>query len=479
MADEKLPTRSENFSEWYNQLVLKAEMADYAPVRGCMVVRPYGWTLWENMQAGLDRRLKETGHTNAAFPILIPLSFFDKENEHVEGFAPELAVVTHGGGEKLEEPLAVRHTSETIIGYMYAKWIKSWRDLPVLINVWGSVLRWELRTKLFLRTSEFYWQEGHTAHATKDEALEEMYRILDIYADFAINEAAIPVIKGRKSETERFAGAQITTSIEGMMQDKRALQSATSHYFGQNFARAFDIQYLDKNNTLQFCETTSWGLSTRMIGAIIMVHGDDQGLILPPRIAPIQAVIVPIYKNDAEKTRVMEIADRLFKELKLANIRLKMDDREEVTPGFKYNDWELRGVPLRIEIGPKDLEKGSVALARRDLPGREGKSFVPQTALAANVSRLLTEIQSSLLARATSFRDANIHDPATYDELKQVVQDGWAFSWWCESKECETKVKEDTKATTRNIPLDQPGGIGKCIVCGEKADKKVYFAKAY
>jgi prolyl-tRNA synthetase len=479
MADEKLPTRSENFSEWYNQLVLRAEMADYAPVRGCMVVRPYGWTLWENMQAALDRRLKETGHTNAAFPILIPLSFFDKEKEHVEGFAPELAVVTHGGGEKLEEPLAVRPTSETIIGYMYAKWIKSWRDLPVLINVWGSVLRWELRTKLFLRTSEFYWQEGHTAHASKDEALEEMYRILDIYADFAINEAAIPVIKGRKSETERFAGAQITTSIEGMMQDKRALQSATSHYFGQNFARAFDIQYLDKNNTLQFCETTSWGLSTRMIGAIIMVHGDDQGLILPPRIAPIQAVIVPIYKNDAEKTRVMEIADRLFKELKLANIRLKIDDREEVTPGFKYNDWELRGVPLRIEIGPKDLEKGSVALARRDLPGREGKSFVPQTALAANVSRLLTEIQSSLLARAAAFRDANIHDPATYDELKQVVQDGWAFSWWCESKECETKVKEDTKATTRNIPLDQPGGTGKCIVCGEKADKKVYFAKAY
>jgi prolyl-tRNA synthetase len=479
MADEKLPTRSENFSEWYNQLVLKAEMADYAPVRGCMVVRPYGWTLWENMQAALDRRLKETGHVNAAFPILIPLSFFEKEKEHVEGFAPELAVVTHGGGEKLEEPLAVRPTSETIIGYMYAKWIKSWRDLPVLINVWGSVLRWELRTKLFLRTAEFYWQEGHTAHATKDEALEEMYRILDIYADFAINEAAIPVIKGRKSETERFAGAQITTSIEGMMQDKRALQSATSHYFGQNFAKAFEIQYLDKNNSLQFCETTSWGLSTRMIGAIIMVHGDDQGLILPPRIAPIQVVIVPIYKNDAEKTKVMEVAERIFKELKQAGLRIKMDDREEVTPGFKYNDWELRGVPLRIEIGPKDLEKGSVALARRDIPGREGKSFVPQTSLPDTVSRLLTEIQGSMLARATKFRDANIFQPNTYEELKQVVQDGWAFSWWCERKECEAKVKEDTKATTRNIPLDQPAGSGKCIVCGEKADKKVYFARAY
>jgi prolyl-tRNA synthetase len=479
MADEKLPTRSENFSEWYNQLVLRSEMADYAPVRGCMVVRPYGWTLWENMQAGLDRRLKETGHVNAAFPILIPLSFFEKEKEHVEGFAPELAVVTHGGGEKLEEPLAVRPTSETIIGYMYAKWIKSWRDLPVLINVWGSVLRWELRTKLFLRTAEFYWQEGHTAHGTKEEALEEMYRILDIYADFAINEAAIPVIKGRKSETERFAGAQITTSIEGMMQDKRALQSATSHYFGQNFAKAFNIQYLDKNNTLQFCETTSWGLSTRMIGGIIMVHGDDQGLILPPRIAPTQVVMVPIYKNDNEKTKVMESADRIFKELRLANIRVKMDDREEVTPGYKYNDWELRGVPLRIEIGPKDLEKGSVALARRDIPGRDGKSFVPQTGLATIVSGLLTEIQSSLLKQATAFRDANIHEPGTYDELKQVVQDGWAFAWWCESKECEARVKEDTKATTRNIPLDQPDGIGKCIVCGEKANKKVYFARAY
>jgi prolyl-tRNA synthetase len=454
-------------------------MADYAPVRGCMVVRPYGWTLWENMQAALDRRLRDTGHVNAAFPILIPLSFFEKEKEHVEGFAPELAVVTHGGGEKLEEPLAVRPTSETIIGYMYAKWIKSWRDLPVLINVWGSVLRWELRTKLFLRTAEFYWQEGHTAHATKDEALEEMYRILDIYADFAINEAAIPVIKGRKSETERFAGAQITTSIEGMMQDKRALQSATSHYFGQNFAKAFEIQYLDKNNSLQFCETTSWGLSTRMIGAIIMVHGDDQGLILPPRIAPIQVVIVPIYKNDAEKTKVMEVAERIFKELKQAGFRIKMDDREEVTPGFKYNDWELRGVPLRIEIGPKDLEKGSVALARRDIPGRDGKSFVPQTSLPDTVSRLLTEIQGSMLARATKFRDANIFQPNTYEELKHVVQDGWAFSWWCERKECEAKVKEDTKATTRNIPLDQPAGTGKCIVCGEKADKKVYFAKAY
>jgi prolyl-tRNA synthetase len=479
MPEERLPTRSDNFSEWYNQLVLKAELADYAPVRGCMVVRPYGWALWENMTSALDGRFKATGHMNAAFPTLIPMSFFEKEKEHVEGFSPELAVVTHGGGVKLEEPLVVRPTSETIIGYMYSKWIKSWRDLPVLINQWGSVVRWELRTKLFLRTAEFYWQEGHTAHVSKEEALEETYRILDIYADFAINEVAVPVIKGRKSETEKFAGAIMSTSIEGMMQDKRALQSATSHYFGQNFAKAFNIQYLDTNNTLQFCETTSWGLSTRMIGAMIMVHGDDQGLVMPPRVAPTQVVMIPIYKNDAEKAKIMEAAVRIFKSLKAAGLRIKLDDREEVTPGFKYNDWEMRGVPLRVEVGPRDVEKGSVALARRDMPGKDGKSIVSQDNLASTVAALLTEIQSSLLSRATAFRDANIHDPKTYDELKHVVQDGWAFSWWCGSKDCEAKVKEDTKASTRNIPLDQPGGTGKCIVCGEKADTKVYFARAY
>jgi prolyl-tRNA synthetase len=479
MAEEKLPTRAENFAEWYNQLVLKADLADYAPVRGCMVVKPYGWTLWENMTAALDKEFKATGHVNAAFPTLIPMSFFEKEKAHVEGFSPELAVVTHGGGEKLEEPLVVRPTSETIIGYMYAKWIKSWRDLPVLINQWGSVLRWELRTKLFLRTAEFYWQEGHTAHATAEEAKEEMFRILDIYANFAINECAVPVFKGQKSETERFAGAQITTSIEGMMQDKRALQSATSHYFGQNFAKAFEIQFVDQNNTLQFCETTSWGLSTRMIGAIIMTHGDDQGLVLPPRLAPIQAVIVPIFKTDEEKSRVMEVADRIFKELKAAGIRIKMDDRDNVSSGFKFNDWEMRGVPVRVEIGPKDVEKNSVALARRDKPGREGKSFVPQAGLTEAVSQLLVDIQASLLKRATEYRDANIHDPKDYEELKKVVQDGWALSYWCESKACEAKVKEDTKATTRNIPFEQPDHEGTCIVCGAKSKRKVYFAKAY
>jgi len=479
-STRRFPTRAEDFAEWYNQLVVRADLADYAPVRGCMVVKPYGWALWENITSWLDAEFKKTGHVNAAFPTLIPLSFFEKEKEHVEGFSPQLAVVTHGGGEKLEEPLVVRPTSETIIGYMYSKWVKSWRDLPILIVQWGSVLRWEIRTKLFLRTAEFYWHEGHTAHATRDEALEETYRILDIYEKFCREEAAIPVIKGVKSESERFAGAQITTSIEAMMWDKRALQSGTSHYFGQNFAKAFNIQYLDQNNTLQFCETTSWAISSRIIGAIIMVHGDDQGLVFPPRLAPIQAVIVPIYKNDAEKSKVMEAANRIFKELKEAGIRLKMDDRDNVSSGYKFNDWEMRGVPLRIEIGPKDVEKGSVALARRDMPGKAGKSFVQQAGLAATVNLLLSEIQDSLLKRATEFRDSNIHDPGDYEEFKKVLEDGWAFSYWCESAECEAKVKEDTKATTRNIPLEgQPGKPGKCIVCGEKAEKKIHFAKAY
>jgi len=485
MAEEKLPARAEDFAEWYNQLVVKADLADYAPVRGCMVVKPYGWTLWENITSWLDAQFKATGHVNAAFPTLIPMSFFEKEKEHVEGFSPELAVVTHGGGEKLEEPLVVRPTSETIIGYMYSKWIKSWRDLPILIVQWGSVLRWEMRTKLFLRTAEFYWHEGHTAHATTEEAKEEMYRILDIYEKFSLEEGAVPVIKGTKSDSERFAGAQITTAIEAMMWDKRALQSGTSHYFGQNFAKAFDIQYLDQNNTLQYCETTSWAISSRMIGAIIMVHGDDQGLRLPPRIAPIQVVLVPIYKNLDEKSKVMEVANKVFSELKAAGIRIKMDDREEVTPGFKYNDWEMRGVPLRVEIGPKDVEKGSVALARRDVLGRDpvtgasGKSFVSQTNLAQTVSQLLSDIQDSMLKQATEYRDANIHDPKDYNGLKEVVKDGWAFSWWCGSRECEAKVKEDAKATTRVVPFEQPGGSGKCIVCEEKAEKKVYFARAY
>ena len=341
MAEEKLTPQKENFSEWYNQVVQRADLADYSPVRGCMVVKPYGWALWENIKADLDRRFKETGHVNAAFPMLIPMSFFEKEKDHVEGFSPELAVVTHGGGQELEEPLAVRPTSETIIGYMYAKWIKSWRDLPVKINQWANVMRWEMRPRLFLRTAEFYWQEGHTAHATYEEAQEETLQMLDVYASFARDVAAIPVLKGVKSETEKFPGAVNTYSIEAMMGDTKALQAGTSHNLGQNFAKAFDIKYLSPNNTLEYCWTTSWGVSTRLIGAIIMAHGDDNGLILPPRLAPYQIVIVPIFKNDAEKTVVMECVDKVMAQLK--EFRVKLDDRTELTPGFKYHEWELRG----------------------------------------------------------------------------------------------------------------------------------------
>jgi prolyl-tRNA synthetase len=477
MNNDKLPSRQENFADWYNQLVLKSELADYAPVRGCMVVRPYGWTLWENIQQALDRRFKATGHLNAAFPLLIPMSFLEKEKEHVEGFSPELAVVTIGGGEKLEEPLVVRPTSETVIGAMYAKWIKSYRDLPVLINQWGNVVRWEMRTKLFLRTLEFYWQEGHTAHATSEEAEAETRRMLDVYTDFAINDAAVPVIPGRKSETEKFAGAVRSYTIEAMMGDTRALQSGTSHFLGQNFAKAFDIQFLDWNNTLQYCWTTSWGLSTRFIGAIIMTHGDDQGLVLPPKLAPIQIVIVPIYKNDAEKNLVLGVVEQVKNEL--SNFRIRVDDREELTPGYKFNDWELKGVPLRIEIGPKDIEKGTVAFARRDIPGKPGKSFVSRTQLEGQVAEILQTIQASLYDRALSFQQENIHDPRDLDELKSVVQNGWALSWWCGSNECELKVKEDTKASTRCIPLDQPKGEGTCIVCGSTASEKVIFARSY
>jgi len=477
MSEDKLPSQTEDFAEWYNQLVLKAELADYAPVRGCMVVRPYGWALWENIQAALDKRFKATGHVNAAFPLFIPMSFLEREKAHVEGFSPELAIVTIGGGEKLEEPLVVRPTSETVIGYMYSKWIKSYRDLPVLINQWGNVVRWELRTKLFLRTLEFYWQEGHTAHATEQEAREETMRMLGVYADFAIKEGAVPVIQGVKSENEKFAGAVQSTSIEAMMGDTRALQAGTSHFLGQNFAKAFNIQYLDTNNTLQYAWTTSWGLSTRFVGAIIMTHGDDQGLILPPRLAPIQIVLIPIYKNDAERSVVMPVVERIKAEL--SEFRLKVDDRTEVTPGFKFNDWEMRGVPLRIEVGPKDVEKGTIAMARRDKPGKEGKSFVPQAGLTAEVADLLTDIQESLLERATTFREGHIFDPKDYTELTQVVQNGWAYSYWCESAECEAKVKEETKASTRCIPLGEEDDHGKCIVCGKDAKRKVYFSRAY
>ena len=477
MADEKLTSQKENFSEWYNQVVQRADLADYSPVRGCMVVKPYGWALWENIKADLDRRFKETGHVNAAFPMLIPMSFFEKEKDHVEGFSPELAVVTHGGGQELEEPLAVRPTSETIIGYMYAKWIKSWRDLPVKINQWGNVMRWEMRPRLFLRTAEFYWQEGHTAHATYEEAQEETLQMLNVYADFAREMAAMPVLKGVKSETEKFPGAVNTYSIEAMMGDTKALQAGTSHNLGQNFSKAFDIKYLSPNNTLEYCWTTSWGMSTRMIGGIIMTHGDDSGLVLPPRLAPYQIVIVPIFKNDAEKSVVMECVEKVMAQLK--EFRIKLDDRTELTPGFKYHEWELRGVPLRLEIGPKDVEKNSVMAARRDIPGKQGKSFLSQDNLADQVRDLLNAIQDGILAKAEKFRDDNIHEAKTYDELKGIVENGWAEAWWCGDPACEAKIKADTKATTRCMNFEHQHGHGQCVCCGKDAEKKIYFSKAY
>ena len=479
MSELKLPSRSEDFSEWYNQLVLKAEMADYAPVRGCMIVRPYGWALWENIQQALDRRFKATGHVNAAFPLLIPQSFIEREKAHVEGFAPELAVVTVGGGKELEEPLVIRPTSETIIGHAYARWIQSYRDLPVLINQWNSVVRWELRTKMFLRTLEFFWQEGHTAHATYDEAEAETRQMLDVYTDFAVNEAAIPIIPGRKTTSERFAGADQTYSIEAMMGDGKALQAGTSHNLGQNFAKSFDIRYLDKEGKLQHCWTTSWGLSTRFIGAIIMVHGDDQGLILPPRLAPFQVVIVPIFKTDDEKAVVFETARRLVKELVDEGLRVKLDGREGMTPGFKFNDWEMRGVPLRIEIGPKDVAKGSVVLARRDKPGREGKSFVEQVGLAQVVTGLLADIQQSLYDRALAFREAHTRDVTDYDEFMAAIEQGFASAHWCGSSDCEAKIKEQTKATIRCVPFAQSSEAGRCILCGAASQEKVIFARAY
>jgi prolyl-tRNA synthetase len=444
-----------------------------------MIVRPYGWALWEHIQQHLDGRFKATGHLNAAFPLLIPRSFIDKEKSHVAGFSPELAVVTHGGGEELEEPLVVRPTSETIIGHSFAKWIQSYRDLPLLINQWNSVVRWELRTKLFLRTLEFFWQEGHTAHATLEEAEAETRQMLGIYRDFAVNEAAIPVIPGRKSASERFAGADETYSIEAMMGDGKALQSGTSHNLGQNFAKAFEIRYLDKNGELQHCWTTSWGLSTRFIGAIIMVHGDDQGLILPPRLAPYQIVIVPIFKSDEEKAKVMEAAHRVRAELVDSNLRVILDEREGASPGFKFNDWEMRGVPLRIEIGPKDVQKGTVVFARRDKPGKEGKSFVPQTGLAGAAAQTLDTIQKALYERALDFRNANTADPKDYEEFKSAVEKGFAYSFWCGSSQCEQSIKEATKATLRCIPLEQPEAKGSCICCGKPAGEKAYFAKAY
>jgi prolyl-tRNA synthetase len=480
MSSQGITPRSEDYSKWYTDIVQRADLADYAPVRGCMIIKPYGYALWEHVQHQLDTRFKDTGHQNAYFPLFIPESFLRKEAEHVEGFSPELAVVTIGGGEELTERLIVRPTSETIIGYSFANWIHSYRDLPLLINQWANVVRWELRTRLFLRTMEFLWQEGHTAHATHDDAQEETLRMLGVYADFAINEAAIPVIQGRKSNQEKFAGALRSYTIEAMMGDKRALQSGTSHNLGQNFAKAFDIKFTDEGNELQHCWTTSWGLSTRMIGAIIMVHGDDQGLRLPPRLAPTQAVIVPIYKNDAEKGAVMDAVNGLHKELKAAGVRTHVDTREGLTPGFKFNDWEMRGVPIRVEIGPKDVQNNSVALARRDVPGKAGKQFVPRDGVVQTINSLLVEIQANLLKQATELRDSNIHEVrGDYEKFKQIVADAWAYTWFCGSAECEAKIKDENQVVSRCFPLDQTPGEGPCIACGTTSTERAYFARAY
>ncbi|NWG18055.1 MAG: proline--tRNA ligase [Chloroflexi bacterium] len=480
MASQAVTPQSEDFSKWYNEIVYKADLADQSPVRGCLIIKPYGYELWEAIKGGLDRRFKATGHQNAYFPLFIPESFLKREAEHVEGFSPELAVVTIAGGKELEEPLVVRPTSETIIMDAFKQWIQSYRDLPLLINQWANVVRWELRTRPFLRTTEFLWQEGHTAHATPEEAEAETRQMLDVYADFAMNDAAIPVIKGRKTDREKFAGAMHTYTIEAMMRDRKALQSGTSHNLGQNFAKAFGIQYLDPNNQLQYVWTTSWGLSTRMVGAIVMAHGDDKGLRLPPKVAPYQIVIVPIYKNDDEHAAVEQTVERLGKELTAAGIRLHVDRREGMSPGFKFNDWEMRGVPVRLEIGPKDVEKGTVALARRDKPGKEGKLFVAQDGLSAQVRALLDDVQASLFRQATEFRDANIHDVSSYDELRELVeQGGWARGWWAGTGDDEARIKEQTGATIRCIPFDQPGGTGKCLLTGQPAERVVLFAKAY
>ncbi len=479
MASQAVTPQSEDFSRWYNEIVYKADLAAQAPVRGCIIIKPYGYELWEAIKDGLDHRFKATGHKNAYFPLFIPESYLRREAEHVEGFSPELAIVTHAGGKVLDEPLVVRPTSETVIGEAFSQWIQSYRDLPLLINQWANVVRWEMRTRPFLRTSEFLWQEGHTAHATHEEAEEETLKMLDVYTDFVVNEAAIPVIKGQKSHIEKFAGALRTYTIEGMMRDTKALQCGTSHNLGQNFAKAFEIKYLSRDNVEEYCWTTSWGMSTRMVGAIVMAHGDDKGLRLPPRVAPIQVVAVPIYKNDTEQSAVMPVVERVVAQLRAAGVRVHVDTRDE-SPGFKYNDWEMRGVPVRLEIGPKDVDKNNAVLARRDVSGKEGKAFVSQDGIVETVKTLLEDIQTSMLQQAIDFRDSNIHDVTNYDEFKEIIDSkGWARCWWASSDEDEKRVKEETGATLRCFPLDQPGGSGQDVLNGTPAERVALFSKAY
>jgi prolyl-tRNA synthetase len=472
----EITPRSEDFSRWYTDVVRRAELADYSPVKGCMVIRPYGYAIWELIQQGLDRRIKATGHVNAYFPLFIPKSLLTREADHVEGFAPQVAWVTKGGDEELEEPLVVRPTSEAIIGTMYAKWIQSWRDLPVLINQWANIVRWEKVTRLFLRTTEFLWQEGHTAHETAEEAEEETLKILKLYQEFVENELAIPVIAGVKSDSEKFAGAAKTYSIEALMGDGRALQAGTSHNLGQNFAKAFGIQFQARDKSLQYIWGTSWGITTRLIGAIVMTHGDDSGLIFPPRIAPYQVVIVPIPRGNWRET-VLPHARAIADDLIAQGVRVMLDDRDAYTPGWKFAEWEMRGVPLRLEIGPKDIEKAQVMLARRDT--RE-KLPTPREGLTPRIVQLLDDIQQSLFRKALAFREEHTSEVSSYEEMKQVLEGrpGFVIAPWCGSRECEAAVKAETQATIRNLPIAESAG-GSCIRCGQPGQARAYFAKAY
>jgi prolyl-tRNA synthetase len=471
----------DDFSQWYQDLVYKTELADESPVRGCMVIRPYGYALWENMVRRMDDRIKATGHENAYFPLFIPKSFIEREAEHVEGFAPEVAWVTRAGKEELAEPLVVRPTSETVIGYMYAQWVQSYRDLPLLYNQWGNVVRWEKRTRPFLRTTEFLWQEGHTVHRTEEEAQAETMLILrQVYQDFLEKELAIPVIAGLKSESERFAGALRTYSLEAMMGDGKALQSATSHNLGQNFARSFDIKFQDADGEVKIAWTTSWGASTRMVGGVIMVHGDASGLRMPPRVAPIQAVIVPIWRKDEEREAVAALVSEVEQSLRAAGVRVKADWREE-RPGFKYSHWELRGVPIRIEIGPRDVQSGQVVLVPRT--DRTDKRIVAREAVAEQVTTLLDEIQQALYDQALAFRKSRTYSVNTYEEFQALMADrerlGFVEGWWCGDAECEAQIKAETQATIRCLPLEQPGGSGVCVHCGRPSAAWAVFAKAY
>lgn len=486
--DKKLTTRAEDFSAWYNELVLRAELADYSPVRGCMVIRPNGYGIWERMQRALDDMFKATGVRNAYFPLLIPESFLQKEAEHVEGFAPEAAVVTHGGGKKLEENLIIRPTSETIIYSMFAKWVQSYRDLPILVNQWANVVRWEMRTRLFLRTLEFLWQEGHTAHATHDEAQEETRLILSIYRKFMEDYIAMPVVTGQKTDAERFAGALRTYSCEAMMQDNKALQAGTSHNLGQNFAKAFELKFQSESGSIEHAWNTSWGVSTRMIGGLVMTHGDDNGLRTPPKLAPIEVVIVPIWKSDEERARLFDVASRLKNDLSSwggrgdDRIRVHVDSREGMKPGAKYYEWELRGVPLRIELGPRDLANNACMTARRDT--RE-KTSLSLDGIAASIGALLDVIQRDMLRAATDRREANsIRDAISYDRFKELMEERGAFVYagWNGDPAVEAKVKEETKATIRCIPDEEfrtPNANLTCMVTGEPAKHQVVWARAY